>query len=170
MSVSGVLTGDSQASYTYDASNNMLSSALQVWDTIAMNWINTTQHFYTYNSDNKIIIDVHQDWDSAMAMWGNSDSTYYYYRDLTSGIKDNIAVSFINYPNPFNQQTTFYFNADLKDASMELFDAQGKKVLDKLCSGKVISIQRNNLNAGIYFVRIIENGKSVANSRLVIAD
>lgn len=88
----------------------------------------------------------------------------------TAGVEGfAIANTFSIYPNP-----TSNGNFDLKinstntqDLSLEIFDITGKKILSKndLKEDNIISIP--NISEGIYFVKLLKEGKVVANRKLM---
>jgi hypothetical protein len=69
------------------------------------------------------------------------------------------------YPNPLTGNTLNFVSASNADMSIQIFDILGKQVL----SSKVInnSVNVANLNAGVYIVKITEEGKT-ATRKLVV--
>ena len=106
--------------------------------------------------------------------FGMQDSAYY----PTSGPTCTIAIG-INelknqipvdvYPNPFKQQTTFSFDASLKNVELKLHDVIGQTINYQYLepSGK-ITLDRGQLNSGIYFFELLQNNVTKASGKLVI--
>lgn len=74
-------------------------------------------------------------------------------------------------PNPFNNSCTIGLKEELKNASLSIYNSQGAIAFtqNKL-NGKSITLQRNNLAAGVYFVKIINEEHNVLIQKLVIGD
>lgn len=74
-------------------------------------------------------------------------------------------------PNPFKTQTTLQTDEILINATLILSNSLGQIVKQiKNVNGQTITIQRDNLPNGIYFINITEGNKIIASSKLVIAD
>lgn len=74
-------------------------------------------------------------------------------------------------PNPFNSSCTIIAQEELKNARLNLYNNQGDLCFTQNnLNGKLITLQRNNLAAGIYFVKIINYQQNVMIQKLVIGD
>jgi hypothetical protein len=84
--------------------------------------------------------------------------------DMTSLIyKINI------YPNPFSIETTLRANDKLKEATLTICNTLGQEVkIIKNISGQEYQFNRDNLPNGIYFLRLTQDNKVIANDKLVI--
>lgn len=72
-------------------------------------------------------------------------------------------------PNPFGQQTTIYSSQTMEDATLMVYDCQGKLVSErKNLSGKQIVLNRNDLNSGMYFYKITEANKLLSSGKLIV--
>ncbi|NTW32940.1 MAG: T9SS type A sorting domain-containing protein [Bacteroidetes bacterium] len=81
--------------------------------------------------------------------------------------KNNLSV----FPNPFAIQTTLQTDIFLKDATMILYNSIGKQVKQiKNISGQTITLNRDNLANGIYFIRLIQDNKTFITDKLIITD
>ncbi|MBK9981985.1 MAG: T9SS type A sorting domain-containing protein [Saprospiraceae bacterium] len=88
-----------------------------------------------------------------------------------TGIEEsNKAQQISIYPNPFSSETKIYSEKFLHDLNLNIFDLQGQlvKQIEHL-SGHEISLQRDDLVMGIYFVQLVE-GKRVMEMRRVIVE
>jgi hypothetical protein len=74
-----------------------------------------------------------------------------------------------NFPNPFSTQTTLRTNTLLHNATLTLINSFGQivKQIENI-SGQTITLFRDNLPSGIYFLRLTENNKTLAAEKLVI--
>lgn len=90
-----------------------------------------------------------------------TDQEGFFYFDFVTNVDDGISPKeyFVsqNYPNPFNPGTTIeFFSPKEENFSLEIFDAIGRKLIDKSFSGKGgHKFYISNLgSAGVYFYRI----------------
>ncbi len=89
-----------------------------------------------------------------------------------SGIDENTnkTISSI-FPNPFISSTTIQTIANLKNASLTICNSYGQTVKQiKNISGQTVSLCRDNLSSGVYFIRLTEENKIIAVEKLIIAD
>lgn len=75
------------------------------------------------------------------------------------------------FPNPFTQNAALHLKKSLKNGTITLLNTFGQQVFKQsnIC-GNQIFLLRNNLNAGVYIIRIIDEGKLIASKRIVITD
>lgn len=75
------------------------------------------------------------------------------------------------YPNPFKSSTHIEFDLQLNDARLEIFNIQGFNVKTvRNISSTSITLNRDNLPNGIYFLRLIELEKVISTGKLVIIE
>ncbi len=76
------------------------------------------------------------------------------------------------YPNPFKTQTTFEFENPSSIAyDFELIDVQGRVVIKQhQIKDNSLTINRKNLNQGIYFFRFIHKGQTIFSGKLQVQD
>ena len=90
----------------------------------------------------------------------------------TLGINDNADLTFrtTNYPNPFSESTWIKFPYITKNAySLQIIDINGTMVKAQQIFGQKIKVNRENMNSGIYFYRIInETDGSVLSGKMII--
>jgi hypothetical protein len=74
-------------------------------------------------------------------------------------------------PNPFTNATTLQVNDNLKDATLTIYNLNGQ-ILKQVntISGNLISISRDNLPSGLYFITLTEENKTIAVEKLIITD
>ncbi|MBI4930673.1 MAG: T9SS type A sorting domain-containing protein [Bacteroidetes bacterium] len=83
--------------------------------------------------------------------------------------KNPISISI--FPNPFYAQTTMQTNNLLLNATLTVYNLYGQAVKEiKNISGHTVTLFRDNLPSGLYFVRLTEEGKTLATDKLVITD
>lgn len=77
----------------------------------------------------------------------------------------------IIYPNPISTIATLTSEKPLDHATLNIYDVLGKKAkqMDNV-SGNTVTLNRDGLTNGIYFLHIGENNKTLAVKKLVIID
>jgi|GEM_PF-1847435 len=90
----------------------------------------------------------------------------------SNGIQDLVATENIKlYPNPFHDNTTFYFPFAINNATASIFNACGQQVKSiKNISGKQLHLQRDALSSGMYFIQVSTASQSFAMIRVLIVD
>ncbi|MBC7884492.1 MAG: T9SS type A sorting domain-containing protein [Saprospiraceae bacterium] len=74
-------------------------------------------------------------------------------------------------PNPFNYQTTLQTDNLLINATLLVVNGFGQTVKQiENISGQTVTFFRDNLASGLYFVRLTEKNKFIAEDKLVIID
>jgi len=77
------------------------------------------------------------------------------------------ATGYTIYPNPATDKLRLNFGTELKTATISILDLQGRSLLSQTAANtQVESLDISSLNNGIYFVRVIADGK-VMNSKFV---
>jgi hypothetical protein len=90
----------------------------------------------------------------------------------TTGISKNNNTFYGNvYPNPFVTHTTIQINDVVSGAVLTVYDMQGKKVkqLENI-SGQSITLNRDSLQAGLYFIRLTQNNKVIFTDKILIGN
>lgn len=91
---------------------------------------------------------------------------------ITTGIAENQLQTTISaYPNPFSTQTTLQTDNFFKNATLTVYNSSGQQVKEiKNISGKTITLYRDNLPSGLYFIRTTQDNKTFTLDKLVITD
>jgi len=75
------------------------------------------------------------------------------------------------YPNPCSTMASLQLPQPITNGTVTLFDESGRDVLRvNNLSGRVLSLHRDNLPAGIYSIQITENGKWIGSKKLILGD
>jgi len=75
------------------------------------------------------------------------------------------------FPNPFISSTTIKTISSLKNATLTIYNLYGKSLKQiKNISGKTVSLKRENLSSGLYFIRLIDENKTIGVEKLIITD
>jgi len=79
----------------------------------------------------------------------------------------NISLS----PNPCSSHTILTSSVPLTDAAIVLYNSCGQQVrLIKSVSGQSFTLTRENLPEGLYYLRLMLDGKIIATNKLVVVD
>lgn len=84
---------------------------------------------------------------------------------------DNLTANIKVYPNPFAENITIDYELKSNNAILEVFNIVGQQMETKVLNDKKGLIQiGDNLDAGVYFVRIVQDGKVSATQRIIKVD
>ena len=92
----------------------------------------------------------------------------------TSAIEENSIENTITvFPNPFSTETVLKTDNSFKNASLTIYNSTGQVVKQMTPinseAGKTVTLFRDNLPSGLYFIRLTQNNKSYI-VKLVITD
>lgn len=85
--------------------------------------------------------------------------------EVTAGLKDNNISGFSMYPNPLKGNTLNFSSNANAAKSVQIFDVLGKEVVRANTMNNAVNVA--NLNAGVYIVKVTEEGKT-ATRKLVV--
>lgn len=75
------------------------------------------------------------------------------------------------FPNPFSTQTTFQTEIHLRNADLTVYNLHGHKVKQiHNVSGQTITLDRDNLLKGLYFIELTQAKQVIALEKLIIID
>lgn len=82
------------------------------------------------------------------------------------------SLNFIQiFPNPFSTEATIQATRSLKDATLTIENILGQTVAKiNNIEGNTINLHRNNLPAGVYIVRLIEDHQILTTQKIMITD
>ena len=83
---------------------------------------------------------------------------------LESEFKNNVIV----YPNPATEEITIRLSRDCNNCSLEIVNTLGQKLKSEKLSSLENKISISDMNAGIYFVKIISENKQVFLQKVVV--
>lgn len=85
---------------------------------------------------------------------------------VTDFALENRAIQYA--PNPFTTELSITAQTDFKNATLKVFNSVGQLVKEQTnINGNTITVRRENLNCGIYFAQITENGKIIATHKII---
>ncbi len=101
------------------------------------------------------------------------DMVFKTYVSPYTGVDENPVVSPIVTiaPNPFSTETTLKSSTSFNNALVIIYNVFGQEIKRiTSVSGTEITLHRDNLDAGMYFIRMEEGGKTIMTDKLIIAD
>ena len=100
----------------------------------------------------------------------------YYAQDGNCGLtstNENVVTKnriFIS-KNPFSTETTLNSIDNLQNAILTVYNSAGQQVKQiKNISGQTITLHRENLSSGLYFIRLTQDNKTLTTDKLIITD
>jgi hypothetical protein len=78
--------------------------------------------------------------------------------------KTNISIS----PNPFTSQSVISFSQEQRNCTIYIEDISGKKIKTYTFSGKEFTIEKGEMNTGIYFLKIEDELKNVVTRKIIV--
>jgi hypothetical protein len=74
-------------------------------------------------------------------------------------------------PNPFSLQTTLRMDNFFYKATLTVYNSSGQEVKQiRDISGQSITLNRDNLPNGLYFIQLMQDNKIVTTGKLVIME
>lgn len=157
-----VATNQKDSTFLRNATTNQW-----VWDATPPNVTIDTGH--TWVSSNKKFNVASVDLNAPGSTPAGSCS---YLLSVVAGVNETQAAYGLKvYPNPFSSEAILESKQALRNGSLSILNAVGQEVkhLDQL-KGTRIALRRDNLPAGIYFLRLSEGNQVVAVQKLVLVD
>jgi hypothetical protein len=80
-------------------------------------------------------------------------------------------LDFEIYPNPFSNETNLRVENPLLDASLHIYNINGKELRRiESITKQEIKIKQGNLSVGLYFFKLIDNSRVVKSGKFIISD
>jgi len=75
------------------------------------------------------------------------------------------------FPNPFNTDTTIQTIDNFKNVTLLIYNSYGQEVRQvNNLEGQSISLHRDNLPSGLYYIKLTEKNKVIATEKIIIKD
>lgn len=89
---------------------------------------------------------------------------------IALGMEDLAAGRLLVYPNPTHRELTVQFPHVLSgQAQLQVLDQLGRMVMVTSCArSRQVTLNMSAIQAGVYLVRVVENGSPSANTRIVV--
>ena len=89
--------------------------------------------------------------------------------NVTTGISEKQNLNKITIaPNPFTSQTTISFSEEQKNTLIIITDIVGKELKTTTLTGRQLVIDKGEMQAGIYFVQIIDSNNTKITKKIVV--
>jgi hypothetical protein len=111
-------------------------------------------------------IDINAAGDS-IGIPNSGSTTVVFYTNITTGISLLTQTNFTLFPNPSATDCTVTFAAPQSNAQVTLTDASGRTVRSMRFSGMTLVIERDDLEAGIYLLNVVSDGKESSTAKIV---
>jgi len=72
------------------------------------------------------------------------------------------------FPNPFNSQAIINFNEAQKNTIIKIMDVHGKEIKEINFTGNQLTIDKDEMKKGIYFIKITDIKNNVVNKKLIL--
>jgi hypothetical protein len=126
------------------------------------NTTNGGNGFYQILSEGNVLAEINE----AGANFGNTNSQTFCFIDDTSVEEINLENAINVFPNPSNGEFTIT-NKQGNIERIEVFNLQGKLIYNEYNSGSTIKFNLDNIDSGIYHLRILSNGHSAIKQLVV---
>jgi hypothetical protein len=147
-----ILTGNSNGWVQFGTNLSLVAYANHV------NWGDTVLFRFTFISD---------------SIQTNKDGLMFddlYFDDYMEGIPEfqyNLSMA----PNPFSHSTLISFGQTYENISLEIYNIQGQCITkNHYANCSEITLQRNGLSEGMYFLKLTLNGKMVEARKMVVSE
>jgi photosystem II stability/assembly factor-like uncharacterized protein len=91
-------------------------------------------------------------------------------REVVTSIKANTEIdnTMSIYPNPFTSECTIYFGEEQKNVTVKIFDLPGKEIRTIYFTGNQLTLEKGELQPGVYCVQVIDEMKKVVNKKIIL--
>ena len=92
--------------------------------------------------------------------------------ETTIGVEEKTATPNLQFfPNPFTTETRLQTNRMMQNASLIIYNSLGQEVKQvNAISGQSVTVSRDNLPEGLYFVYLTQDDRTVAMGKWIVAD
>ncbi|SFC37454.1 Por secretion system C-terminal sorting domain-containing protein [Flexibacter flexilis DSM 6793] len=174
-----------KSEFTYNSNNDETSESYYAWDNTANTWLSYGKQDYTHNTayaKTALVLPYslsNARFFSSMVLsrqnssWVNStwqvDSTftYYYSPQGATSVRENEQTAASLYPVPAKDILNIALLDNENEATIEIFDMQGRKVLAQNLLQNVSQITVNQLQTGLYLYNIRTTNERVQNGKFV---
>lgn len=88
-----------------------------------------------------------------------------------SVLNNKISEAIDIYPNPFSSSTILQTGHFINDGTLTMYNAHGQQVKQiENISGQQITLHRDNLPGGLYFIRMTQDNKLLSTHKIIVSD
>lgn len=144
------------ADYTVIFHNNSQGAFSSLWDFGDGNTSNAFDPSHTYTNEGDYLVTLYIE--NEVLSW---DTVSHIVSVPMVSVKEHENTSFSIYPNPCSDAINICFEQNLKNYDLELYSIAGQLILKETNkSANHLNINMSEMEAGIYFIRIISNKNS----------
>jgi len=100
----------------------------------------------------------------------NSVGTIFKHGSYVGIAENNLETDFTIYPNPFSSMTNLQTDKYLINATLTVYNLFGQQVKQiKNISGQTVTLFRDNLSSGLYFIRLTQDNNTFT-TKLIVTD
>ena len=90
---------------------------------------------------------------------------------ISGVVSDEIKIQSTLYPNPFFKQAILSFETELRSGVLKIYTITGQLITEVpgIC-GKKLMINREELNEGVYFYTLTQEGKILTSGKFIVCD
>ncbi len=150
--------GYNKIEYQYHTNGKKNVETYFDWTGSENQWDSTSWGQFTYDDNGNVTSFKLLSWDDYFGNWYEAITTDYYYSELNPTPVPGISGKEIRvYPNPAKEYIVFDITNISSSAIVELFDLQGKKVLEQRLYDNN-RVQINKLSKGLYLYSLHDSG------------
>ena len=83
----------------------------------------------------------------------------------------NLENKAIIYPNPLSTESVLKTNGNLENAILTIYNSLGQQIKEiNNISGQSVTLYRDNLSSGMYYIRLTQDSKIITVNKLIITD
>lgn len=149
---------NSRQKSTFGENDESISNSQYIWDLIGNQLVGIYKIELTHDKNGNPDTEMTYRWDTIADNWANAIKKTYYYSEYNPTIVPGIpGKTIVVYPNPAKDFIVFDVSNNLETVIVEIFDIQGKKVLEQEISGHM-KISVSNLAKGLYMYKLKQKG------------
>ena len=80
----------------------------------------------------------------------------------------SLTEKIIIYPNPFETKTSIDFEEEQENLNVKIIDVLGNEIKTMNFTGKQLTIEKGQMQSGIYFIQLIDEKKNVVTKKIIV--
>jgi hypothetical protein len=156
---------------TYDLHDNEINNKSESWDVTEWVLDNQSEYLHTYNGTDQLTQTIIRNRYNIDSAYTNSQkmvfSNFISYTNIQNQTADN-QLGVTIYPNPLNSSSTINIEQNTLGTQFKLYDILGHEVYTTLLETPHTTIEKGDLQKGIYIYQILNENQSLAKGKLII--
>ncbi len=157
-----------RSNFTYNNKNDLLTNLDESFDGTSYDTSYFENNILAYNSNDDLTERIRQNWDEdTRTIMNESKENYIDFIVVNSVAKNTLNNNTITvFPNPATQQVTFTSN-NVQNGVVIITDLSGKTIAGTVIENGTATVNKDQINAGIYIYQIISNNQIISTGKLV---